>query len=49
MKKPLCDWCSEREYDISVLNDEGGEELLCKVCYKEYQINREMPGQCLES
>jgi len=37
MGKYLCDWCSEKEYDIAIVNSVGEEELLCKDCYKEYK------------
>jgi len=42
MTKALCEWCSNKEYYISILNKEGKEELLCNDCYIQFKkINSE--------
>jgi hypothetical protein len=40
MVKRLCDWCSEKEYDIAVPRG-SGEEFLCKECFEEYLLLQE--------
>jgi hypothetical protein len=32
----LCDWCSNKVYDIAVDNN-GEEDLLCEDCYETYK------------
>lgn len=38
-QKFICDWCKEKEYKISIYDDdEKGEILLCGDCYEDFRI-----------